>query len=67
MSLLVSGVTTTFTGAVWGLQGKILAFLVSLVSASLPITGFLVWWNNKKKKNKASEKKPSGKIKEALS
>ncbi len=43
-------------GAVWGLPGKILAFLVSLVSASLPITGFLVWWN---KKNKGLGKKNS--------
>ncbi|MCY2687524.1 PepSY-associated TM helix domain-containing protein [Salinimicrobium sp. TH3] len=43
-------------GAVWGLPGKILAFLVSLVSASLPITGFLVWWNKKKKKNGGDKK-----------
>ena len=42
-------------GAVWGLPGKILAFLVSLVTASLPVTGFLVWWNRKKKK--ASKKR----------
>ena len=39
-------------GAVWGLPGKMLAFLASLVSASLPVTGFLVWWNKKKKKGK---------------
>ncbi|GHA35308.1 sulfite reductase [Salinimicrobium marinum] len=39
-------------GAVWGLAGKILAFLISLVSASLPVTGFLVWWNKKKKDKK---------------
>jgi uncharacterized iron-regulated membrane protein len=43
-------------GAVWGLAGKILAFLISLVSASLPVTGFLVWWN-KKKKDKKVEKR----------
>lgn len=43
-------------GAVWGLPGKILAFLASLVSASLPVTGFLVWWNKKKKKSKAPKK-----------
>jgi len=41
-------------GAVWGLPGKILAFLVSLVTASLPVTGFLVWWNKRKKKKKKS-------------
>ncbi len=36
-------------GAVWGLPGKVLAFLVSLICASLPITGFLVWWNKRKR------------------
>ncbi|HER40529.1 MAG TPA: PepSY domain-containing protein [Salinimicrobium catena] len=36
-------------GAVWGMPGKILAFLISLISASLPVTGFLVWWNKRKK------------------
>src|SRR5690606_11386378 len=41
-------------GAVWGLPSKILAFLVSLVTASLPVTGFLVWWNKRKKKKKKS-------------
>lgn len=39
-------------GAILGFSGKILAFLASLVAASLPITGFMIWWgrNNKKKK-----------------
>ncbi|NGM62309.1 PepSY domain-containing protein [Sphingobacterium sp. SGG-5] len=35
-------------GSVGGLSGKVFAFLISLVCASLPITGFLVWWNKKK-------------------
>lgn len=43
-------------GAVWGLPGKILAFLVSLVCASLPVTGFLVWYNKKKKSSPKKEK-----------
>lgn len=30
-------------GAIWGLPGKILMFLASLIAASLPVTGFLVW------------------------
>ncbi len=38
------------TGIVWGLPGKILAFIVSLISASLPVTGFFVWFNKRKKK-----------------
>ena len=45
-------------GAVWGLPGKVLAFCISLICASLPITGFLVWWNKKKK---AKKKAPLGK------
>ncbi|UII28383.1 PepSY domain-containing protein [Fulvivirga maritima] len=43
-------------GTVLGLPGKILAFFISLICASLPITGFLVWWN-KKKKSKAKKLK----------
>ncbi len=37
-------------GAVLGLPGKILAFFGSLICASLPVTGFLVWRGRKKKK-----------------
>ncbi len=37
-------------GAVGGLTGKIVAFLISLVCASLPVTGFLVWWWKRRKK-----------------
>jgi uncharacterized iron-regulated membrane protein len=38
-------------GAILGLPGKILVFFASLVIGSLPITGFLIWWGRKKKKN----------------
>ncbi|EMR01000.1 PepSY-associated TM helix domain-containing protein [Cesiribacter andamanensis] len=31
-------------GAVGGFPGKLLAFFISLICASLPVTGFLVWW-----------------------
>lgn len=37
-------------GAILGLPGKILAFLASFIAASLPITGFIIWWGKKKKK-----------------
>lgn len=37
-------------GAVGGLAGKIIAFLVCLVCASLPVSGFLVWWWKRRKK-----------------
>lgn len=36
-------------GAIGGIPGKILAFLVSLITASLPITGFLLWLGRRKK------------------
>jgi uncharacterized iron-regulated membrane protein len=39
-------------GAVLGLPGKIMAFCASLVAASLPITGFIIWWGRKKKTKK---------------
>jgi uncharacterized iron-regulated membrane protein len=31
------------TGLILGLGGKVIAFVISLISASLPVTGFLVW------------------------
>ncbi|MCG9792535.1 PepSY-associated TM helix domain-containing protein [Flavobacterium algicola] len=40
------------TGAVLGLAGKIFAFLISLMIATLPITGFCIWWNRKFKQKK---------------
>ena len=40
------------TGAVIGLSGKIIAFFASLIVASLPITGFYIWWGRKQKDKK---------------
>ncbi|WP_369013952.1 PepSY-associated TM helix domain-containing protein [Flavobacterium anhuiense] len=48
-------------GSVLGLTGKIIAFLASLISASLPITGFIIWWG----KQKFGKKKPAAKSKVA--
>ena len=39
-------------GAVWGLPGKVMAFFASLLAASLPVTGFIIWWGRKKKGEK---------------
>ncbi|WP_367771485.1 PepSY-associated TM helix domain-containing protein [Flavobacterium sp. WC2421] len=40
------------TGGIFGLAGKVFAFLISLLIASLPVTGTLIWWGkNKKQKN----------------
>lgn len=36
-------------GSIFGLPGKILVFLISLVVATLPVTGFMLWWGRKKK------------------
>ncbi|MDB5270359.1 MAG: hypothetical protein JWP58_3399 [Hymenobacter sp.] len=48
------------TGQILGLGGKIVAFLASLISASLPVTGTLLWWGrrNKKAKPKARTSAP---------
>ncbi|HOX83684.1 MAG TPA: PepSY-associated TM helix domain-containing protein [Chryseolinea sp.] len=37
------------TGAIIGLPGKILAFFASLIAASLPVSGFYIWWGRRKK------------------
>lgn len=40
-------------GSILGFAGKVLAFFASLICASLPVTGFLIWWGrNNKKTNK---------------
>ena len=39
-------------GAIGGLPGKVIAFFLSLFSASLPVTGFLIWYGRKFKKRK---------------
>ena len=49
-------------GAIGGLPGKIIAFFASLVCASLPITGFIIWFDRKKRKwarNKTKQKSKS--------
>lgn len=43
------------TGAIIGLPGKILAFFASLIAASLPITGFYIWWGRRNKKKVEKE------------
>ncbi|MDX1761142.1 MAG: PepSY-associated TM helix domain-containing protein [Christiangramia sp.] len=35
------------TGQYFGMTGKIIAFILSIFVASLPVTGFLVWWGRK--------------------
>jgi uncharacterized iron-regulated membrane protein len=40
------------TGQLFGWFGKIIACIASLISASLPVTGFIIWWKKRKKKKK---------------
>ncbi|KIC93288.1 PepSY-associated TM helix domain-containing protein [Flavihumibacter solisilvae] len=37
-------------GQILGLRGKILAFFGSLIAASLPVTGFVIWWGRRRKR-----------------
>lgn len=43
-------------GEIGGITTKIIYFLASLICASLPITGFYIWWGRKKKSKKKSRK-----------
>jgi len=36
-------------GAIGGLTGKIIAFIASLICASLPVTGFIIWWGKRRR------------------
>ncbi len=49
-------------GSILGFPGKVLAFLSALIGASLPITGFLIWYGRKFKK-KATKKEPLKNVK----
>lgn len=40
-------------GSIFGLPTKILAFLSSLICATLPISGFLIWYGRRKKAKKS--------------
>lgn len=37
-------------GAIFGIWSKVLALIISLVCASLPVTGFFIWWGKRNKK-----------------
>ncbi|MEX0779803.1 MAG: PepSY-associated TM helix domain-containing protein [Balneolales bacterium] len=39
-------------GAIGGLPGKIIAFIASLMCASLPVTGFILWYDKRVRKEK---------------
>ena len=43
-------------GGIGGLTTKIIYFIASLICATLPVTGFYVWWNRGYGKDKKSRK-----------
>ncbi len=44
------------TGAYSGLFTKLIALSASLICASLPVTGFYIWWHKRRKSNKRAAK-----------
>jgi uncharacterized iron-regulated membrane protein len=40
------------TGGIGGLPLRVVVFFAALITASLPITGFYIWWGKKKKQSK---------------
>jgi uncharacterized iron-regulated membrane protein len=45
------------TGKVLGLPGQVLMFFASLIAASLPVTGFMMWWKKRKLNQLVAEKR----------
>jgi uncharacterized iron-regulated membrane protein len=45
-------------GKILGLPGQILVFLASLIVASLPVTGFYIWWGRRKKAKNNTQRVP---------
>jgi uncharacterized iron-regulated membrane protein len=43
-------------GAILGIPGKIIAFIGSFICGMLPVTGFMIWWGRKNKKDKKETK-----------
>lgn len=53
-------------GSILGLPGKILAFFASLIAASLPLSGFYIWWGRRNKTNAKKQTKPIKKATPAM-
>lgn len=45
------------TGMIGGLPLRLIVFFAALVTASLPVTGFYIWWGKKKKQSKPAARK----------
>lgn len=46
------------SGSIWGWPTKVLAFIVSLITATLPVTGVVIWIGRKFKKKKVRKSPP---------
>lgn len=51
-------------GAIGGLPGKIMAFIASLICASLPVTGFIIWFDRKKRQWSTKQSGAKKKVRE---
>jgi uncharacterized iron-regulated membrane protein len=49
-------------GAIGGIPGKVLAFFASLICASLPVSGFLIWYGREFKKKPVKQQKSEKKL-----
>lgn len=46
-------------GKILGFPGQVLVFLAALIAASLPVTGFLMWWGKRKKNRRVFNSRPT--------
>jgi uncharacterized iron-regulated membrane protein len=44
-------------GNYWGIWSKILTFIAGLIGASLPLTGYYLWWTKSRRKKKTHSSK----------
>ena len=51
---LIAAAYDIHVGAIAGLPGRIIAFLVCVICALLPVTGFLMWWKRTHSKKRKS-------------
>ena len=54
------------TGILFGLPGKLILFFSSLIIASLPVTGFMIWWGRRNKDDKREITEETGQASTAI-
>ena len=53
-------------GAIGGITGKVIAFFISLIVASLPVTGTIIWYGRRKNKKKPKKIKSENQYSEVV-